>query len=223
MRGHWRLMEEVHGLLAEEQRKDDVLRAVVLSSRGGEVARLRCPDPARVFSEEAVRRICVKYRLRFLDAGLFKGDIPPQAVHAVRLLERQADGPVRGYKIMAPASRFKLCDAEVDPLLFVPIAPGRYYLVHKWGGDLSAFRVVKGWPVRSPAHLAATLLLLALALTALVPGGLIGVGPEDGPFNGPRVGFFVWSALVMASFTVFGWFAFFGQFSTAAWNSRHFN
>lgn len=221
--GSQRLVDDVHTLFAEEQRRDDVLRAMVLSSRGSTPARLRAFDPHRVFSEETIRRTCVKFRLRFLDAGLFKGEIPLQAIHAIRELERHTEGPVRSYKIMAPASRFKLCDTEVDPLLFVPLGEGRYYLVHKWGHDLSPLRVVLGWPFRSALHLSATVVLLALVLTLLVPAAWIGAAPDAGFLSAARIGFWAWCTLVMASFTVFGWLAFFGQFSTEAWNDRHFN
>ncbi len=223
LQGQQALMAEVHLLIAEEEKHDAILRATVLGSKGKRVARIRDLDPERVYHLDTIRSCCIKYRLRFLDGGLFKGDIPLQAIHAIRQLERRSDGPLLGFKVMAPASRFRLCDSEVDPLLFVPIGDDRYYLVHKWGSDLHPMRVLAGWPVRSAVHLGITVLLVAVLLSALIPTFLLTTDPTASYWGVHRFLFLFWSAMVCASFTVFGWFAFFGQFSAEAWNSRHFN
>lgn len=217
LRGQQDLMDQVHTLLAEEQKHDDILRAVVRSSTKERIARIPGMDPERIFSTAAIKALCVRYRLRFLDAGLFKGELPLQAVHAIRALERKADGPLHSFKVMAPAERFKLCDSEVDPLLFVPVAEDRYYLVHKWGTDLSWHRALRGWPFRGAVNLIATVLACAVLLTFLVPGSVL-----EG-WGVARSLFLLWNCMVLASFTVFGWFAFFGQFSSQAWNSKYFN
>ncbi len=221
--GQHRLMDEVHLLLAEEDKHDAILRAVVLGSRKEHPARIRQPEPGRVFHERTIRAMCIKYRLRFLDAGLFKGELPLQAIHAIRHLERRAAGPLHSFKIMAPAERFKLCDSEVDPLLFVPLGEGRYYLVSKWGSDLKWYRALLGWPMRSPVQLGAVVLALAIVISLFIPNALITTDPQAGFWGVHRILFLFWSTMVLTSFTVFGWFAFFGQFSTQAWNSRFFN
>jgi hypothetical protein len=175
------------------------------------------PRTDRIYHVDTIRALCVKYRLRFLEAGLFKGPIPPQAVHAIRMLEKRTGAPLQGFRVMAPAERFKLCDSEVDPLLFVPLGDEYYYLVHKWGNDLSRWRMLQGLPVRTPAHLAAFVLLLAVIITWSVPEQWLMAWQVN------RFLMLVWNALVLTSFTVFGWFAFFGQFSVHNWNSRYFN
>lgn len=220
--GQTELMFEVHLWLEEEQKRDDLIRALVLSSRKQHVVGINGIDPDRIFSLDTIERLCVKYRLRFLDGGLYKGEVPSQAVQAIRSLERKAEGPLTSFMVMAPAQRFKLCDSEVDPLLFVPIGNERYYLVHKWGNDLSRVRSLAYWPVRSPLRLIATVFLLAFICAMAVPTSLI--APEAASFfNGQRLLMLFWSVMVFGGFTVFGWFAFFGQFSTQAWNSRYFN
>ena len=221
--GQQKIVEEVGRWLQQEDEHDAVLRALVLSSKGERNAVVRNMEADRIFHIDAIKALCIRYRLRFLDAGLFKGTIPPQAVHAVRDLERRTEGALPSFKIMAPAERFRLCDSEADPLLFVPVGDDRYYLVHKWGNDLVRWRSLAGWPFRSPVQLGITVLLLAVLLTALLPTSLITTDPEAGAWGAHRVLFFFWSSMVLASFTVFGWFAFFGQFSAEAWNSRYFN
>jgi hypothetical protein len=215
--GQHQVVDEVHHLLEQEQKHDDIIRAVVLSSRGRGGPEWADPPEHRVFSEASIRAMCVKYRLRFLEGALFKGQIPDQAVYAVRQIERRLGTPLHAFRIMAPAARFRLCDSEVDPLLFLALADGRYVLVHKWGNDLSPWRAVMGWPVRNAVNLAATVLLFAALLALIVPDAWLG------GWHSNRLLVFIWTSLVLASFTVFGWFAFFGQFSTESWNSRYFN
>jgi len=223
LRGQHQVMDQVHHWLEEENKHDDILRAVVLSSNKERVVDPAGLDPERIYHSNAIKELCVKYRLRFLDAGLFKGAIPDQAVLAIRQLERQVGGPVTSFKMMAPSARFRLSDSEVDPLLFVPVGNERYYLVHKWGNDLGWQRVLAGLAVRTPAHLAAAVLVLSMVLTALVPAHLITSNPDVGFWGGHRVLFFFWISTVCTSFTVFAWFAFFGQFSDRSWNSKYFN
>ncbi len=217
LRGQQILVDEVHQWLEEEQKQDDILKAVVLSSRKERPIHIEGLDPDRIFSIGSIRTLCIKYRLRFLDSGLFKGSIPLQAIHQIRSLEARAETPITSFKMMAPAERFKLCDSEVDPLLFVPIGNDRYYLVHKWGHDLSAWRMIAGWPTRKAAHLAITVTLFASLIALIAPAALLdSMGVH-------RILFLVWCNLVCYSFTLFGWFAFFGQFSKDCWNSRYFN
>lgn len=223
LRGQADVLGEVQRILDREQRHDDVLRAMVRSSSGHHVNHIARPDPDRVFHIDAIRAVCVKYRLRFLDASLFKGEVPHEAVYRIRQLEARSDAPLRGFKVMAPASRFKLCDSNADPLLFVPVGDRHYYLVHRWGNDMSPWRQAAAWPFRSVAHLAMLVFAAAVLLSMIMPNWIITTDPAAGWWGGHRILFLFWCTMVCASFTVFGWFAFFGSFSRDDWNSRHFN
>ncbi len=223
LRGQFQAMDQIHLWLKEESKHDALLRAVVLSSNKEQAVDPSGLEPEGIYHIEAIKELCVKYRLRFLNAGLFKGSIPDQAVAAIRHTERQVGAPITSFKIMAPGSRFKLGDSEVDPLLFVPVGNDRYYLVHKWGTDLAWHRVLTGWAFRSPGNLASVVLAVALLITAIMPAQLITSNPDVGAWGAYRVLFFFWVTMVCSSFTVFGWFAFFGQFSTDSWNSKYFN
>ncbi len=223
LRGQQEVIAEVGAILEEEQKRDDILRAVVLSSTGGKENHIPGLDPDRVFLEDEIRSLCVKYRLRFLDGGCFKGKLPMQALYELRLLEARANVPLRGFKIMAPASRFQLCDTNADPMLFVSVGPKQYYLVHRWGSDMSPLRSFVAWPFRSLVSLAASLGVLALLAAAITPSAIITTDPSAGWWGAHRVLFFFWSLMMLSGFTVFGWFAFHGRFSSECWNSRTFN
>ena len=223
LRGQADLLQEVHLLLGEEQKHDDILQASVLSSMDERPVRIIGADPDRIFHRDTIRDLCVRYRLRFLPGGLFKGPLPNTAIHALRGLERKSSSPLTGFMFMAPAERFRLCDSEVDPLLFVPLGEDRFYLVHKWGTDLSPARAIANWPFRNVVTLSATILVLALVFALAVPTLYLTAEPGATYWGSHRVFAMFWSTMVFASFTVFGWFAFFGQFSAEAWNSRYFN
>lgn len=223
LRGSAAFLEAVKGILEEEQKTDDVLRAMVLGSSKERPNRIAAPDLDRVHTVDAIRSVCTKYRLRFLDSGLYKGELPMQAVHELRQLEKRASAPLTGFKIMAPATRFKLCDAEGDPLLFVPLGNGLYYLVHQWGGDLAWHRALVNWPLRTVGHLVLSVAIVSALVSLVAPGAWVDSADATTYLNGGRALTFFWTAMVLCGFTAFGWLAFFGKFSSEAWNSRHFN
>lgn len=221
--GQQQVLQEVHDVLEAEQRKDDLLSAVVLSSTGDHINHIQRLDPDRVYSEEAIRRMCVTYKLRFLDAGRFKGPLPPRALYELRRLELRSPLPLKGFKVMAPASRFKLCDSNADPFLFVAVGLKHYYLVHRWGAPLSFWRVLAAWPWRGAAELAVSVFALAVLAAGLLPNKVIGADPAWAWWGAHRVLALLWTTMIFASFTVFAWFAFFGKFSRQAWKDHRFN
>ncbi len=223
LRGQESLVQEVYSILEEEEKKDDILRAVIRTSRKPALNSIVEADPSRIFTLADIRNTCIKYRLRFLPAGLFKGTIPVEALHAVRHIEARTGAPLEGFMIMAPAARFKLCDCDADPLLFAPLANGNYYLLHRWGRDLSPLRAVMGWPVRGWQQLVATVWLAAALISAVLPTYLLTTDQGGTWWNLNRFATFNCTFLLLSAATSFGWFAFFGQFSKNAWNSATFN
>lgn len=216
------IMQEVHELLADEAHRDDRLRACLRGSRRPEPVALPDAEPERVYHIDAIRGLCIKYRLRFLEGAYYKGPIPGPAIYGMRQIERRVGDVLTNYMVMAPSAHFKLCDSEVDPLLFVPIGNDRYYLVARWGNDLSPIRAAAFWFVRKPVHLAIAVLLAALLFTLFIPASVLG-DAQLPLVNAQRLLFLFWSIMALSGFTLFGWFAFFGQFSKDSWNSRYFN
>lgn len=216
--GQEQLLQEAHAILAEEQVHDDVLRAAVLSSKGHRVNRIKRLDPARVFHVDAIRALCVRYRLRFLDGARFKGHIPGAALVELRRLESRSPEPLRGFKVMAPAVRFKTCDSNADPMLFVAVGPEHYYLVHRWGADMHPLRAWLCWPLRGPAQAITSVLVLALIAAAALPNMFVGADPAMPWWGSHRLLAALWTVMLSAGFGSFGWFAFLGRFSSTCWN-----
>lgn len=115
----------------------------------------------KVFHISQIEKLCDRYYLRFLPSALFKGSIDPSLPDKIATFEAtynvQCKSVVKDISrfrnwmdieaekgnntfIAAPASSFKLEERPKDPLLFYKINDEYYYLIHKWGNDLSIIR-----------------------------------------------------------------------------------
>ena len=116
----------------------------------------------RIFHLSHIQKICIDYRLRFLDSHLFKGAVPEETVSKIKQMEKDHDARLSGFKIAAPSKLFHLKNYD-DPLLFVPIGNEYYYLVHKWGNDISGWRKWQVLPVKNFGNF----LVLLIAVSVL--------------------------------------------------------
>ncbi len=122
-------------------------------------------DLDKIFHIDSIKKLCINYRLRFLDTHLFKGEYPNELYSIIPNLENDHKTQLKDFKIMAPSKLFRLKTKE-DPLLFVPIGNGYYYLVHKWGDDLKSYRRILVWPFKNINTLIFTSIILSLLSTA---------------------------------------------------------
>jgi len=117
-----------------------------------------------VFHISQIEKICINYRLRFLDTQFFKGDYPTEVVSKINKIEDEHNTVLDGFKIIAPSKLFHLKEAD-DPLLFAPMGNGYYYLIHKWGKDLHPLRKLKFWSVKNVENLGIVMFTLSFLLT----------------------------------------------------------
>ena len=175
-------------------------------------------ESSEIYHLSDIKKICIDYRLRFLDSHLFKNEIPYEAIQKIKKIQKDHQTELKGFKIMAPSKAFKLKNAD-DPLLFAPMGNGYYYLIHKWGNDLSPFRKFKMWWFKSLENFLLLLLIFSVAITALLPSNL---------FTNHQTG----AEFLMIAFFMFKWIAgmaiFYGfkkgkNFNTSIWKSNYFN
>ena len=186
-------------------------------------------DKHNVFSLEEIKRICIRYRLRFLDSDLFKGDIPYEANQKIKQLNKTYSNELSGFKIIAPSRLFKLRDADADPMLFAVTADGKFYLIHKWGTDFVWYKKIISLPARSFENLLVFLIVLSIIDTLITPNSLIvPASPmadnsmfEYWGFH--RIGYFFHFLILTLAFTTFIWFSFNRNFSSTEWNKKTFN
>ena len=105
-------------------------------------------ETKNIFHKETIKKICVRYRLRFLDSNLFKGDYPKNITKIISDIEKKHDTKLNNFMIMAPSKLFKIKSPD-DPILFVPIGNDYYYLIHKWGEEFNYLRKLLVLPFKN--------------------------------------------------------------------------
>ena len=172
----------------------------------------------RIFHKDHIKKICIDYRLRFLDTKYFKGKIPQKAISKIKNLEKQHGNTISGFKIVAPSKLFKLENAD-DPLLFAPLGNDYYYLIHKWGNDLHPLRKLLVLPFKNLFNLILLVLLVSLICTELIPMDMLTKEKSNSSYL--MLYFFVFKAI--ASIVLFYGFALGKNFNYAIWDSKYFN
>ena len=171
-----------------------------------------------IFHISDIQSICITYRLRFLESSLFKGEIPQEAINKIKQLEKAHKISLKGFKIMAPSKLFKLENYD-DPLLFAPIGNGYYYLIHKWGNDMSVWRKWLMYPFRN---------LDTIIVSTIIASFLIALSFPESYYH-PKYKTTQFIFLFFFMFKVIGFcLIFFGvskgkNFNSSIWDSRYIN
>lgn len=172
----------------------------------------------KIYHISEIGKICIDYRLRFLDASLYKGELPYEAISKIKTLEDEHQIELGGFKMMAPSKLFKLENAD-DPLLFAPMGNGYYYFIHKWGKDLHPLRKLMMWPFKTFETFMFTILMVSLLLTYLVPKGFFMDQNSGVEFFLLFIFMFKW----VGGVALYYGFAKGKNFNTAIWRSKFFN
>ena len=136
-------------------------------------------DSNAIFHISHIEKICINYRLRFLDTKYFKGTYPNVVIDKINTLEKKHNTVLDGFKIIAPSKLFRLDKAD-DPLLFAPMGNGYYYLIHKWGTDLHPLRRLKYWSVKNVENLGISIFAVCFLFTLLTKNIIYGVNTHFG-------------------------------------------
>jgi len=195
---------------------DDIVNNLTPSGQGSNNFDFDQLETHRIFHLDQIKEVCIDYRLRFLDLKYFKGNIPVEAIEKITALEKKHQTDLEGFKIMAPSVLFRLKKTD-DPLLFVPMGNGYYYLIHKWGNDLSFFRKAWAWPFKNIWNLLIAVLLVSFFATMLTPYQIFTKNPTSTTFW--MLYFFMFKAI--ASIVLFYGFALGKNFNPAIWNNRY--
>lgn len=164
------LLFEIAQVFAENETHRQQIRQNFLEKNSAEKNNFQFEklDADKIFHLSDIRKLCITYRLRFVDAHFFKGDFPEEAITAVRSLEKEHQIELKNFKLVAPAKLLKLENAD-DPLLFSPMGNDYFYLVHKWGNDLHPLRKLIMWPFKNLENLVFSIFVFSVLLTFLIP------------------------------------------------------
>lgn len=173
-------------------------------------------DANKIYSINTIKRVCIDYRLRFLDIKYFKNKLPNEVYQKINSLEKIHNTKVGDFKIMAPSALFRLEKTD-DPLLFVPLGNNYYYLVHKWGNDLHPFRKLSMWPFKNIWNLLFAILFISFLVTEITPLTLFTKTPNTSSYW--MLLFFMFKAI--ASVVLYFGFALGKNFNPAIWNNKY--
>jgi hypothetical protein len=173
----------------------------------------------KIYHISDIKKICVDYRLRFLDSHFFKKEIPVEAISKIRHLEKEHDSTFNAFKIVAPAKLMKLANAD-DPLLFMPLGNDYFYLIHKWGNDLHPLRKWMMWPYKNFENLIFTIFVISILLTSITPLHLFTNGEVTNP---EYLLMFLFMFKAVAGVVLYYGFAKGKNFNNAIWDSKYYN
>ena len=117
------------------------------------------------------------------------------------------------------ATRLKLKNAD-DPLLFCNLGNDYFYLIDKWGNDLSYFRKISMWPFKSLKNILIFIAFFSLLITLIIPNEIFKYD------NSPNAQFFITYLFMLKSIVaivIFFGFSLGKNFNTAIWNRKYFN
>lgn len=174
-------------------------------------------DTDKIFHLEQIKKICIDYRLRFLDSNIFKNEIPEEAVTKIRILQKEHNTTLRGFKIIAPSKSFHLLNYD-DPLLFVPIGNDYYYLIHKWGKEMNSLRRWVVLPFKNLWYFTVTSILISILISMLVPENNLS---KTVPLASVIVFLFAFKSI----FAVFAYYFFMmgKNFNEEIWQRKYYN
>ncbi len=164
------IMNEVESIFAKNQSHRNQIQENLIK-KGPEIAnnfQNEKLDPDKIYHLNDIKRLCVNFRLRFVDAHYFKKEFPAEAITKIRVLEREHGIELKNFKLVAPAKLLKLENAD-DPLLFAPMGNDYFYLVHQWGNDLHPLRKLLMWPFRDLDNLVFAVFIFSIIITFLTP------------------------------------------------------
>jgi hypothetical protein len=217
------LLDEVRELLhKEEQREAEILAR--LRHEGKELLReevLSDADRKKVYDISEIRSICIRYRLRFLDAVHFKSEYPYEAISKIKAFEDEYGVKVEKFKIIAPEEVFDLKDVNSDPVLFASLGNGRYFFIHQWGNDLSGIRSLLYYPLRSIYTYTAFMWVPALLIAFGIPFSWLQVTEEHE--MSMRFWLTIHTYIALFFFIMFLGSTAHKGFSENTWKSKYFN
>ncbi|MEX0291203.1 MAG: hypothetical protein AB3N14_19020 [Flavobacteriaceae bacterium] len=214
------LLEQVYSFLNKEEKQEERIHQQLSGHLKEDSTDFNFDllESHNIYHLSQIKKICIDYRLRFLDSKYFKGEIPVEAIDEICRLEALHGTELKGFKIIAPSKLFRLKDKD-DPLLFASIGNDYYYLIHKWGNDLHPLRKILVWPFKSIVNLTLLVVLISYLTTLLVPNGLFSKTNSNAEFW--IIFFFMFKCI--ASVVIFYGFALGKNFNPAIWRSKFFN
>lgn len=144
------ILKDINSQLEASAKNDEAILDALKNSENNPYENIHLSEEEKdIFSFKQIEKICINYRLRFLDTKYFKHEFPYEAITKIKDFEKKYNTNIKSFKIVAPDKAFDLQECNQDPLLFVPIGNDKFYLLHQWGNDLAWYRKFLYFPIRN--------------------------------------------------------------------------
>ena len=220
------LLNSVNELLDNDIVKESVIEENITKSISKNYsAEINTFSKEDVFNIEAIKKIAIQHRLRFLPTKYFKNEIPKEAIFKIKEIEKANNLTVEHFFILAPSQAFDLEDCNKDPLLFIPLKNKNYLLVHQWGDDLGWIKKAMALPLQSIESMFVTVGITAFLIAAFTPTWLIlnGAEVDMGYFGYHRIAWFLYSFIMLCSLSTFMCFSQNIYPSEYQWDKKTYN
>jgi len=175
-------------------------------------------DKNQIFKLSEIKKLAIKYRLRFLDSQCCKSDFPYESVLKIEHINSEYKKSLKGFKVLSTGNFFKSPKNEDNALLFAPTNLGNYYLIHKWGKSLKWHRKFFSWPLRNIETLFLTIIIVTFIITMSLPTYLITLDRKATYWCAYRIGIFFHLFIFNMGVTAYVTFAFSKNLSSSIWN-----
>lgn len=164
------LLTEVRAILNENDAERTLIKTTLKTESSTKANKFEFDllETNQIFHVSQIKKVCIDYRLRFLDSNLFKNVIPEEAITKISALEKNHETKLEGFKIIAPSKAFQLIYYD-DPLLFAPLGNDYYYLIHKWGNDLTWYRKLSVLPFKNIMNFVVFCGVISALIIAVAP------------------------------------------------------
>ncbi len=219
------LLREAQEIFKAEESREAAIRFRLGKELNSSQPKLERLSGERYFSTAAIKSICIKHRLRFLESKLFKGDIPQEAILQIKRLEEKQGSEFKAFKVIAPSERFRLKDSTKDPILLAQTENDDFLYIHQWGNDMKWYQRLLYFPLSNIQNLAITAFVVAFLASMIMPSDAI---PEYYArtsalsFVFRAIIFFTISGLLFTLSLILG-VLLEKEFSEDVWNDPYFN
>lgn len=213
------IMAEVKAIFAENESDRNQIAAKLTQKSSTKTNQLQFDllNTDKIFHIKQIRKICIDYRLRFLESNIFKNEIPEEAISKIRMIEKEHNTSLEGFRIIAPSKAFHLLNYD-DPLLFVPIGNDYYYLIHQWGTEMNRLRKLMVLPIKNLGNFTLTAILLSVVVALIVPENNLS---KSVPLASVIVFLFAFKSI----FAILGYYFFMmgKNFNEEIWQRKYYN
>jgi len=213
------ILDEVKAVLLENEHERNLIKNQLQSESSTKSNQFDFDllETEEIFHISTIKNVCIDYRLRFLESHFFKNTIPEEAISKIASLEKRHETKLDGFMIVAPSKAFHLVSYD-DPLLFAPIGNNYYYLIHKWGNDMTPFRKILVKPVRNLSNFFIASIVLSALFTLAVPSNNLSKSVPLAP-----VIIFLFTFKSIVAVFLYYFFLVGKNFNEEIWNRKYYN